>query len=91
MKIPKSFECMGFTITVKMIDLKEGELCGKWKPDQNTILIDPNKNKDIQGETFWHEFMHCALETLSYDKLNADEAFVDRMAQCLHQLMKTRQ
>ena len=89
MKLPNSFELMGYTVSVERPDLEEGDLCGKWKPDTNRILVSPNKNKDIEGVTFWHEWMHCALSTLGYEKLNGDEEFVDRMAQCLYQTQKT--
>lgn len=85
--IPKRFECMGFTINVKMDEMSD---CGKWHPDKQLIRIAKGNPDQVTEQTFWHEFMHCALSNLSYDELDSNEQFVDQMAQCLYQLEKTR-
>jgi hypothetical protein len=53
------------------------------------IVIHDNLTPEQARATFWHEFMHASLQTLSYSDLCADEEFVERLAQCLVQLEKT--
>jgi len=86
--IPKSFECMGFTVTVEMADMEENY--GKWYSDKRLIKVAKGHSKEVREQTFWHEFMHCALDHLGYGELNENEQFVDQMAHCLYQLQKTR-
>lgn len=90
MTIPKSFECMGMTVRVHVGGLEHADEHGTYDHDSRTIAIAPNKNKQFTESTFWHEYVHCALQTLGHDDLNKDEAFVERLAQCLYQLERTR-
>ena len=89
MAIPKQFECMGFTIKTT-VGKMDDSLCGKWYPSENMIRVSDDFPTQTQEQTFWHEFVHCALDTLGYEKLNSDERFVDQMGHCLYQLQKTR-
>ena len=90
MKIPSEFECMGMTVKVEMDGLHNSEEHGTYDHDRNLIAIDSKQTKQNKSATFWHEYVHCALSTLGYYELNKDEEFVERMAQCLYQLEKTR-
>jgi len=89
-KIPTKFECMGMTVTVEVGGLKHSNEHGTYDSEKQLIAIDANQTKQNRHATFWHEFVHCALSTLAYEELNKDEEFVERMAQCLYQLEKTR-
>lgn len=89
--IPNSFECMGFTINVHTTTELKKNIHGKWEPSTQQILIRWNDTFQMQEQTFWHEAVHCILDNLSYDELSHDENFVDRFAQCLYQLEKTRE
>jgi len=88
--IPKSFDCMGFEIKVVIDKIRDAELDGHYSGAKQKITISNESNAQVQHQTFWHEWMHCALTTLGYSDLNKDEQFVDQMAQCLYQLEKTR-
>ena len=87
--IPKQFECMGSTVVVSIEDCGENA-DGHYHGRETRITIAKDSTKQNQEQTFWHEYMHCALTHLGYDKLNSNEQFVDQMAQCLYQLQKTR-
>ena len=86
--IPKSFECMGLTFSVSLEDMEDN--FGKYHSLTQRLRIAKNHSKQVQEQTFWHEFMHCALDQLGYADLNDNEQFVDQMAHCLYQLEKTR-
>ena len=81
---------MGFTIVVNVGVMEDKSADGHFYGCEQRISISKEITKQVQEQTFWHEYMHCVLTTLGYDKLNNDEKFVDRMAQCLYQLEKTR-
>ena len=88
--IPKSFMCMGFKIVVSVEEVRDEASDGEFHGRKQKISIDKSSSRQTQDQTFWHEFMHCALGTLGYKKLDNDEKFVDRMASLLYQLEKTR-
>lgn len=91
MKIPKSFELLGLTVTVSFIP--EGEspdsVCGYYDPTSETIYISSSLPLQTQEQTFLHEFLHAALQAMGRDKLNADEAFIDVLAGLVHQMDKS--
>ena len=87
MTIPTKFECMGSTITVEIKRLKDD---GQYKPRKQLILLSDDIGEEAQEQTFWHEWMHCALSHLDYKELDENEQFVEQMAQCLYQLQKSR-
>lgn len=89
MTVPKSFNLMGFTVTVTVCDTGADDY-GKWSLSDQEIRIDQSLKEEMQLQTFWHEAMHACLQVLSYDKLGDDEKFVDRMAHCLAQIDRTR-
>ena len=90
MTIPTTFECMGSTVTVSVTADIEEKSVGRYIPQKLLILVDNKQPKQLQEQTFWHEFMHCTLDHLGYKDLDENEQFVDQMAQCLYQLQKTR-
>ena len=66
---------------------------GCWTPVKNIIEVQMNTKdypvaKDIQDQTFCHEWVHAALDYCQYPELSKDEDLVDRMGQALHQLLK---
>jgi len=91
--IPKSFKIFGHTIKVKITkDVSDGT-DGEWSPAALEIRIKPvseNLAESWQEQTFWHEVVHAIFDTLSYDDYGKDEELVDRIAQCLHQIDKTK-
>ena len=89
MAIPTKFECMGSTVTVALEACETGA-DGHYHGGKARVSISPECNEQAREQTFWHEFMHCALTHLGYSKLNDNEQFIDQMAQCLYQLQKSR-
>ena len=81
---------MGFDIDVVIEKIRDEDVDGHFHGNKQKIVISNEATKQVQQETFWHEWMHCALTTLGYSDLNKDEKLVDQMAQCLYQLEKTR-
>ena len=81
---------MGYDIDVSIEEIRDTGVDGHFKGNEQKIIISKESNKTVQAQTFWHEWMHCALTTLGYSELNNNEQFVDQMAQCLLQLEKTR-
>lgn len=87
--IPKRFECMGSTVSVK-VERLDSDKDGHYDHCKQSISISKACNEQGAGQTFWHEFVHCALSHLGYTELNSDEQFVEQLGQCLYQLEKTR-
>ena len=81
---------MSSTVNVSVEDMADKESDGHYYGQEYRITIDKKGVQQLQEQTFWHEFMHCALTHLGYKKLNDNEQFVDQMAQCLYQLQKSR-
>ena len=90
MSVPTKFECMGSTVTVRVGAMEDPGLDGNYHGTEQAISISKECTEQAQEQTFWHEFMHCALTHLGYKKLNDNEQFVELVAQCLYQLQKTR-
>ena len=88
--IPKKFQCMGFTVPVKVGRMKDSTADGHYHGREPRIVISDGATKQVQEQTFWHEYVHCALTVLGYEEMNSNEQFVDQFAQCLYQLEKTR-
>jgi len=91
--IPKSFKLMGHIIKVKVTEDLSTDNVGEYKPGQQEIRILPvgkNFTKSHQEQTFWHEATHAIFDVLAYPDYYTDEALVDRIGQCLHQIDKTK-
>ena len=95
MKIPKSFKIFGQIITVEIdSDLSnKDDLQGRADYRNNKIILLPDgiagRTKEQLEQTYWHETLHHILYQLCYHKLNADNEFVDRIANAIHQVITT--
>ncbi len=90
MKIPKQFDLLGVTWTVKEDPLLRSEF-GYTNQAEASIVLNSQKtiNKDMKEQTFWHEAVHAVLFAMGHTE--HDEKFVDCFAGLLHQLHKTKQ
>ena len=90
MKIPKSFELLGTTIKVVLVDKDEFKRTyGQWSPDEMTIRIRRDISPDLSAHTLLHEVLHAALDLANYDEHGKDEQFVDIISGLLAQFHKT--
>lgn len=98
MKIPESFELIGKTYKVMMVDdltYSSGDrMVGQIQYDPATIRIQTNNSALARSEdsvliTYWHEVVHAVLSDMGEEKLSKDEKFVDLFASMLHQINKT--
>ena len=97
--IPSSFECFGRTVTVRWVDAlidddDGGPLWGEADIDTGVIsLVRPKPSECVDPEmlvqVFWHETMHFILLSLNERELGYNESFVDQMAGCMHQFLKS--
>jgi hypothetical protein len=88
-RIPKSFELLGHTITVKVINKRDWKYDGEWgwwDPGRNEILLVRQPRTQLR-HSFWHEAGHAILDLMGHTKLSANEAFVDQLGGLLAQLM----
>lgn len=89
MKIPKHFQLMGQTYTVRIVresDWKDPEAVGLFDNATRQILILKADVATMQ-QVFLHEATHAILLVMGRDELYKDEAFVDLNAGLLHQLL----
>lgn len=95
-KIPKTFQLFGQTITVEFVShlTSENGTLGEARIGQNKIVIQANvdgkKMSSEQSEwVFIHELTHMVLHHMGQEDLCEDEQFVDTFAKLLHQSFKT--
>ena len=86
--IPKSFECLGTTVKVKIKKL-DTDKAGHFLTEESEIHIAPS-NPEYMALTFFHEFLHCAAHNLGWPELDADEGKIDALAGAIVQLLKTK-
>lgn len=90
MQIPKQFQIFGETYKIKqLVRVHKDDRWGEHEPTGNIIKIKKTLNQDQKEQAYFHEMIHCILTNLSYNDLNEDEVFVDRVAKALHQILKT--
>lgn len=85
--IPKTFQLMGHTITVRVVaekDWTDDDAVGLWNPQNLLIQIRGGMPDQRTQQAFCHELVHAILCHFSHP-LNTDEAFVDTFAGLLHQ------
>lgn len=94
--IPISFTLFGQEIKVLLRKtlLKKHRALGMYKTNENKVELQcSTKASPISAEniesTLWHEIVHAILDKNSYDKLNDDEEFVDRMANSIREVVNT--
>jgi hypothetical protein len=88
--IPKKFQLMGKSFTVKVIgknNWEDPEIWGQCDFANNTIEV-LDLNPETNEQTFFHELVHAILMTMN-NKLNKNETFVDMFGALLHQALKT--
>jgi len=92
MRIPKSFNLFGHTITVECDDLKMDEMAadGIYSNKVKQITLHSSISKTKRETVFLHEVVHAILKHLGEEELNENEKFVDLMAQMLHQFLTTQ-
>lgn len=98
-RIPKSFQLLGHTITVRIVskrdweaiseenDLEDAVAC--WCPELNLILICRTSRTQML-HAMYHEMTHAVLDMMN-DRLSYNEQFVDNFAGLLAQAMDTAQ
>jgi len=92
-KIPQQFQIGPHHIKVKHVDVCTGcdsNTVGLARYAQNTIELKTGKvDRDYKEFVFFHEVMHHVLTHIGYTKLSTDEAFCDRIAGAILQVIKT--
>lgn len=90
-KLPKSFEIGGMTVDVVLDEnlLETHGAYGMMDMDRGKLFMQQGLSGDVQAITYHHEVVHMILNTLGKTELNADEGFVDGLANLLWQALKT--
>ena len=93
MKIPKSFDLAGLTITVvednTMVANKH--VIGEARYASQQILIDKEAaSEDLTHQSFLHEVTHWILYVMGKEDLRNNEEFVDLFAQFWYQYEKSK-
>lgn len=97
-RIPKSFQLLGHTIGVHVINAGDWDALsekypdiedcvGYWSPKDNVILVKRQK-RSMMHHTFVHELLHAALDQMNH-RLSRNEVFVDNLAGLLSQALET--
>lgn len=95
MKIPKSFELLGSTYSVTLVDdlIKWGAKGVCRVNEKSIVLQKPSSAYPVSGDdlriTFNHELVHAILDEMGELELCGNEKFVDLFAKMLHQYDKT--
>ncbi len=95
-KIPKSFELIGETIKVELVEdlMQNDDLVGaacyrigvaKIQKDMPGI----HRSDEQMFHTFIHELIHWMMNKQGRDELQKDEKFIDMTADMLVQVLKT--
>lgn len=92
-RIPKKFKVGGATIDVRMVDrcnnnsIGVSALCGGYIEIANSFNKDNTQSEDSKVNTFYHELIHCILDTMGKNELSQDEVFVNCFAGFLTEAM----
>ena len=96
MKIPTSFQLVGQTIQVEMLDqlLENDDCVGQALYRKNLIQLQRSNATVMRPATqieatFCHELVHWIFFVLSEDKLRKNEQLVDQIGRLLHQALST--
>lgn len=93
MSIPKRFRLLGIEYTVSIVaadDWHSIEACGLFDSARNHISVLEGPQDAIE-QRIWHEIAHAILKAMGRSKLYADEAFVDLIASCIHQVITSQE
>jgi hypothetical protein len=96
-RIPKAFQLMGHTITVRVVSKRDWEAIsdvydiedavGVWSPSDNAIVLLRQSHPQLM-HAFTHELTHAILDMMS-SRLSHDEIFVDTFGGLLAQAIDT--
>lgn len=80
-KIPSLIHIGGQDINIEIVDNIEGDKLGQCSVSEGYIKIARSSLGRKQGDssqlnTFWHEVVHCVLDTMGEQELSANEKFV---------------
>ena len=95
-KIPKSFQLFGQTITVHFVPhlASENGNIGEARLGENKIYLQDNvegrkMSKEQIEWVFLHELTHMIFSHMGEDELTQNEILVDNFSRLLHQSLKT--
>lgn len=100
-KIPSSVNIGGQEIRVVIVDENEKDsplnnrnsefygFCGLWDMRAGTIYLNSILSPSMMYNTFIHEVLHAALDTLGYYKVSANEIMVNSLAAVLTEALTT--
>lgn len=98
-RIPKTFQLLGHTITVRIVSKRDWEALADmedwieeddqaaWFDEDHVILI-KRGSRSAMFHRFTHELTHAILDMMNHD-LSYNEQFVDNFAGLLAQAMDT--
>jgi len=92
--IPKKFDLMGRTVKVNKIKknkfVDSADTYGHWDSIKFEIFIVEGLTEQQEEQTFYHEFVHAAFDSLGYADLSSNEQLVDQMGSLIQQLIKSK-
>ena len=95
MKIPKSFQVFGETITIRYDSkqLDDHDAWGRWVSKENTItLMENGLPDDKMQKIFWHEVAHVIFDKLRFHDLahkENEEYLVEIIGQIMNQIINS--
>jgi hypothetical protein len=91
--IPKSFQLMGHTIKVRVIQPSKwrhgAKNVGHWNPNKYLIDVLAVQPESHRQQIFCHELMHALFDMAGHEALSQDEVLVDRMGHLIQQALTT--
>lgn len=92
--IPERISIGGVSFRVKLVDRCEDNNLGNCCVAEGRIEIaelwDKNRHQseDSKKQTFYHELVHCILDTMGENELSKNERFVNIFASFLNEALK---
>ena len=91
-KIPSKLNIGGLLINVEIVDRCEGDVLGLCNLAQGKILIantfyGKTQSETSKNNTYWHEVVHCILDTMGEKELSENEKFVNCFGSFLTEAM----
>ena len=80
-------EIGGFTYKLRYKTWRGGSEFGHCDTSNSSIVIHKTPSKELNRVTLWHELIHATLHSLDLECWH-DEQIVDRLAQCIVQILK---
>ena len=94
--IPKIFKLFGNKIRVRWVStlISTDRLYGRTDFVRFRIFLQSRKEgapltRRVREQAFWHETTHQILSAIGENEFNDDEARVERLAQAIHQVLRT--